>query len=223
MNHLHITNDIILLKARYNGMPLSTMQTFIDEHMRSVLTRWDLLSSFSTVTVLPPQISSQFTDEELCLLIGTVWLKALPLNHWIKVAFDTLGVTQEAKKLPNDALNTLCTVLHVLAEYHGETSLDISFLKSFACIPVQSRKLVFPSTAYLGNLATGGFEGLPIVQCYAIDETQERSFVNSETIQKLFIALEVRQHIDTKYIFEQFDKGKLKWNRQQIVEYLTGR
>ena len=74
--------------------------------------------------------------------------------------------------------------------------------------------------AYIGKLATGGFKGLPVVHPYVAKGSVE--LLQSASAQDLLVELGVREHVDAKFLFEEFNEGRLLWNRQEILHYLAG-
>mmetsp|Transcript_34107 Transcript_34107/g.54592 ORF Transcript_34107/g.54592 Transcript_34107/m.54592 type:complete len:1709 (+) Transcript_34107:145-5271(+) len=229
----------LLQTAIYEGKPLARLSRFIGG---SLLSRIEQSAEKGMSTRLLDVFWSHASCKERCLWLdirksfsdselGELGIKQVQWIEWIRCCYQVL-----AKKEPPLALEDMCiasNLIRVIAfaiytnELHDQKDLTVvlSTMQSLECVPVQSHSLIKPEQAYLGAESTGGFTSLPIV--VVCERLEDGTFVMTQNtprdsaVVSLLSKIGVKQHIDLAFVFSEFNKGSLGWNRQEILIYIA--
>lgn len=148
----------------------------------------------------------------------------------------TIGNGSASSNVSELSLENLAIASNVIrvvafALYYNEVQGDgqaylMSLLIGSECMPVRTRQLMKPAETYLGAEATGGFSSLPVAAlCEALEDGTyviNEAVPKDQAVVRLMKQLHVKQHVDLAFVFEEFNKGSLGWNRQEILHYIAG-
>jgi len=234
------TNKFLLEQARFaTGKQLSGFSFFLTPEMlkriklssekgmepRIMKNFWEALSLSGKV--LPDVVTDKFMANEV-VQIDKNWVRPLPWSEWLNVCliFDASnGVSDERLAIVSNVIRILA-----FAVYHGEINSEVktylvSRLAATHCIPVQSKQLVKPSEAYFSTESTGGFKSLRVVSFVHLLEgggfASSSEPPQDKAVSKFLVELGVKTHVDLGFVFEEFSKGSLGWNRQEILHYIA--